>query len=89
MKYRETRCYVFFEAKCLEGLVTFRFWKGTDSNFINSARRLRVEYLEYPESAISIAQRILNGCAHPLGARKIWHGLDLLLAKGKIRNVKR
>ncbi len=86
MKHRETGCQDIFEAECLEGLVTFRFQKGKDQYFINSARRIRVEF---PESAINLAQRILDGSAHPLGVRGIWRGVDLLLAKGKVdRNAR-
>lgn len=81
MRHRETRCYDFFEADCLEGLVTFCFSKDTDLPFINAARRIRVEF---PESAINLAQKILDGSAHPLGVRGIWRGVDLLLAKGKV-----
>ena len=86
MNHKETNCQDIFKAKCLEGLVTFRFQKGKDQYFINSARRIRVEF---PESAINLAQRILDGSAHPLGVRGIWRGVDLLLAKGKVdRNAR-
>ena len=86
MEHRETKCHDIFTTECLEGLVTFCFQKDTDQYFINSAKRIRVEF---PESAINLAQRILDGSAHPLGVRGIWRGVDLLLAKGKVdRNAR-